>query len=155
MVPMTDIERLAAVEEIKQLRSRRDRALDLKDWSIYEGLHVPEHHSHSDGFEPWTSAVVMTQKIRQILDGVTSIHHCHTPDITLTERDKAKGIWAMEDNLFWRQGDEEHWLHGFGFYYETYEKRSGGWFFASRRLKRLTVKMSAGAIFGPNGAGKA
>jgi hypothetical protein len=54
----------------------------------------------------------------------------------------------MEDNLYWMQGDQEHWLHGFGFYHETYEKRNGQWVFTTRKLKRITVKMSPGAVFG-------
>jgi hypothetical protein len=96
----------------------------------------------------------MTANISRILDGVTSVHHSHTPDITLVSADKAQGVWGMEDNLFWRQDGQEHWLRGFGFYYETYEKRAGRWLFASRRLKRLAVRMSEGARFGPQGAGK-
>ena len=155
MDQMSDMERILAIEEIKRLKSRRDRALDTKDWETYESLHAPDHHSHSDGFAPWTTAAEMTANIRRILDGVISAHHSHSPDITFESPEKANGIWGMEDNLFWKQGGEDHWLHGFGFYYETYEKRDGKWMFATRRLKRLNVQMSPGALFGPNGAGKA
>ena len=154
MDQMTDVERILALEEIKRLKARRDRALDTKDWVTYEALHLPDHHSHSDGFAPWTTAAEMTANISRILEGVTSVHHSHTPDITFQSRDKAEAIWGMEDNLFWKQGTEDHWLRGFGFYYETYERRDGQWKFASRRLKRLNVKMSPGATFGPKGAGK-
>ena len=38
MTGMTDIETLLAIEEIKLLKSRRDRACDTKDWDLYRAL---------------------------------------------------------------------------------------------------------------------
>ena len=148
MGEMSDIERLVALEEIKQLKARRDRAVDMKDWATFESLHAPDHRSHADGFEEWTSAAQLVANIKANLEGVTTIHHSHTPDIRFQSAVTATGIWAMEDNLYWMQGDQEHWLRGFGFYHETYEKRDGQWVFTTRKLKRITVKMSPGAVFG-------
>jgi hypothetical protein len=54
----------------------------------------------------------------------------------------------MEDNLYWMQGDEEHWLHGYGFYHETVEKRDGVWLFTARSLKRTRRATSPGAMTG-------
>jgi hypothetical protein len=51
----------------------------------------------------------------------------------------------MEDNLFWSQDGEPHWLRGLGFYDEVYEKRNGRWVYVWRRLTRLKVSMSPGA----------
>lgn len=149
MDEMSDIERLVAIEDIKRLKSRRDRAVDMKDWATFEALHAPEHRSHNDGYEPWNSAAELLANVKKALEGVTTIHHSHTPDLTFQSRVKASGIWAMEDNLYWMQGDQEHWLHGYGFYHETYEKRNGQWVFTTRQLKRISVKMSPGAVFGP------
>ena len=145
MDQMSDVERLVAIEEIKQLKSRRDRAVDLKDWAAYEALHAPDHRSHVEGMDPWNSAAEMVRNVSAALANVTTVHHSHTPDITFESPTKANGIWAMEDNIFWTQGGEEHWLHGTGFYYETYEKRDGQWVFTWRRLKRQHVRMSPGA----------
>ena len=41
MEALTDIERLVAIEAIKQLKSRRDRALDLKEFDVYESYTPP------------------------------------------------------------------------------------------------------------------
>ena len=142
---MSDLERLVALEEIKHLKARRDRAVDTKDWDTYLALHAPDHCSHNDGFERWESAEVMVENVRRIMANVTSVHHSHTPEITFVSRTQATGIWAMEDNIFWMQDGEEHWLRGFGFYHETYEKRAGQWLFTSRRLERTVVKTSEGA----------
>jgi hypothetical protein len=120
----------------------------MKDWATFEALHAPNHKSHADGFEAWSTAAELVKNVKESLEGVTTVHHSHTPDLTFQAKDKAAGTWAMEDMLFWQQGAEDHWLHGYGFYHETYEKRDGKWVFTSRLLKRIRVDMSPGAVFG-------
>jgi hypothetical protein len=143
---LSDIERLVAIEDIKQLKSRRDRAVDMKDWATLESLHAPDHKSISE-YATWNTAAEMVANISHNHARMTAtLHHSHTPDITIQSRTKASGIWAMEDNDYWMQGDEEHWLRGFGFYYETYEKRDGRWVFTSRELKHRTCKVSPGGV---------
>jgi hypothetical protein len=146
---MSELEQVVATQEIMRLKSRRDRAVDLKDWQTLEEIHAPDHHSYVEGFPPWTTAAEMISNIRTSLEGVTSVHQCHTPDITFESPTRAKGIWAMEDYLSWRQGEAEHWLRGYGFYEEIYEKRDGRWVYVWRRLSRLKVDMSPGAVL-PN-----
>lgn len=146
MSEMPDLQRLVAIEDIKQLKSRRDRAVDMKDWATLEALHAPDHQSHVEGFPPWTSAAEMIRNVRASLEDVTSVHQCHTPDITFESPTRARGVWAMEDYLSWRQDDQEHWLRGYGFYEEVYEKRDGRWVYVWRRLTRLKVGMSEGAV---------
>lgn len=153
---MTEIERLIAIEEIKFLKARRIRAMDEKDYGLYEQLHAPEHvsdtyHDHTDdahGGQPAIGAKANTERLAQTLDGVVTVHHAHTPEIEFSSPTTATGVWAMEDRLFWKQGDEEHWLHGFGHYHERYEKRDGQWRFVYRRLTRLRVETSPGARMG-------
>lgn len=146
MTQMTDLERLIAIEDIKQLKARRDRAVDTKDWDTYRALHVDEHVSDNDGFPRYEGADVMIANVRQQLGpDKISVHHSHTPDITFESAMRAKGIWGMEDMIYWTQDGEEQWLHGFGFYHETYEKRDGKWLFSFRSLKRIHVRTSQDA----------
>ena len=150
MTEMSDIERLVALADIQQLKARRDHALDNKDWDLYIALHAPDHissHGAQDGGTMGSAADVARQ-LAVTLDGVTTAHHSHTPNITFESPTKAKCIWSMEDNLYWMQGDEEHWLHGYGFYHETVEKRDGVWVFTTRSLKRTRVARSPGAKMG-------
>ena len=42
---MTEIDNLVAIEEIKLLKARRIRAMDEKNWPLYESLHAPDHVS--------------------------------------------------------------------------------------------------------------
>lgn len=148
MGEMSDLERLLAIEDIKFLKARRDRAVDTKDFDTYEALHAPDHVSHNDGFARWNSREEMIANVRRLMADNITVHHSHTPQITFESPTRATGIWGMEDNIFWKQGDEEHWLQGFGFYHETYEKRDGSWLFTSRQLKRTHVRTSVGAMTG-------
>jgi hypothetical protein len=70
---------------------------------------------------------------------VATVHHCHTPEITLTSPTEATGIWAMEDLLFFADGTQ---LHGAGHYRETYEKRDGRWLITSLHLTRTLLRFS-------------
>ena len=45
--------------------------------------------------------------IRQVLDGVITVHHGHMPEITLTSPTTATGIWALEDQLWWPEGSPD------------------------------------------------
>lgn len=141
---LAGVERLEAIEDIKVLKSRRDRAVDAQDWETYAQLHAPDHRTNNDGHPPFTTAAAMIENLRHFLAGMKTVHHSHTPQITFESPTKASGIWSLEDYVFW-EGDDE-WMHGFGYYFETYEKRDGHWVFTSRRLQRTHVRSSPGAM---------
>lgn len=97
--PLDAIERIVAIEEIKQLKARRDHALDQKDWDTYAAVHAPDHHSHNDGHDQWPSPAKVIENLKRILEGVTTCHQSHTPKITFETPEKAHCVWSMEDNL--------------------------------------------------------
>ena len=76
------------------------------------------------------------------LENAATMHHCHTPEITLTSPVTATGIWAMEDWIIFGNGNE---LHGAGHYHETYEKQDGTW-----RIKTLHLTRTIQQITGDN-----
>jgi hypothetical protein len=154
---MSDIEWLVALEEIRQLKARRDRYVDAHDWEGYESLHAPDHVSHhapdqQTGMQPaaWTSAAEMVKNVRKIMTEVNSItvHHSYDPEIVFETAMKARGIWAMTAAEVFRDGaGETGWQISYGYYYETYEKREGVWLFTTRRWQRYLGTGSAGVIF--------
>lgn len=145
---MTELETLLAIEAIRNLKARRLRAMDEKRWADYEAMHAEDHVSDTYGDAPAIGTKANTAKLSAALRYITTVHHAHTPEITITGEDSATGVWAMEDMLFWKQGDEDHWLHGFGHYHERYRKGPQGWQFVYRKLTRIHVKTSPGAILG-------
>ena len=138
MSEMTDIERMVALEEIFRLKGRRDRALDTKDWETYIALHVPEHISENEGETPRHGARDNAEGVARILEGIQTVHHSHTPEITFETPTTARGVWGMEDILI-DAASKRLLLHGFGFYHERYQKRDGQWLFCWRQLRRTLV----------------
>jgi hypothetical protein len=144
---MTDLERLVAIEDIKALVARRVRSLDARDWETYQDCHAPEHVSGF--FKEAPDRAAMIEALKAETAGVTAIHHVHSPEIVVLSPTEAKGAWAMEDRRYWMQGDEEHWLHGWGYYHETYVKRDGVWLITSRELVRTRLEHSPGSSRAP------
>jgi hypothetical protein len=147
MTDMTDIERLVELAAIYRLKGLRDHAVDRKDWATYAGLHSDDYVAMSIGADPIVGGKAAADALAIQLANVTTIHHCHTPVIDFQDRDHATGIWAMEDNLFWKRNGEKQWLRGFGFYHERYMRGADGqWRFSYRRLERTHAETSPGAI---------
>lgn len=142
---MSDVEWLVALEHIRYLKARRDRFIDEHDYDAYQALHAPDHVSHNQGFEAWTSSAQMIANVREQMSGLTTFHHSHTPEILFESPVKATGTWAMSGAVIFQEDGADRWLLNAGYYDEAYEKRNGQWLFTSRRWRKtLTV--------GPQGA---
>lgn len=154
-ITLTAGEQLLAIESIKNTFAARLRCMDNKQWEIYPTLHTEDVVSETWGGapidrQPQTDGVAnrvvgnerLARTISALLDGatkITSVHHGHTPEIELTSNVTARGIWAMEDKLWWTNGDHEEHLHGYGHYHEEYRQEGGRWLISYRSLTRLRV----------------
>jgi hypothetical protein len=137
------------VEAIRQLKARYCRYLDTKDAESWSGVFTPDVRVLLDmavstgGADPMTAPPVagvdnFVPAVLASLDGVATVHHCHTPEIALTSETTATGIWAMEDLLIYPDGRE---LRGAGHYHETYEKRDGAWRIKALHLTRTILRV--------------
>ena len=143
---MTELEQLIELHAIYRLKARRDHAVDQKDWATYAALHSDDYVAMSIGATPIVGGNAAAKALAVMLVNVTTVHHSHTPVIDFQDRDHATGVWAMEDNLFWKRNGEKQWLRGFGFYHETYARGPDGqWRFTYRRLERTHSETSPGA----------
>jgi SnoaL-like domain len=142
---MSDVEWLVALEEIRLLKARRDRYADAHDWDAYQALHAPDHVSHNDGQEPWTSSSQMIENVSRIMNDMTTVHHSYDPEIVFDSPTTARGIWAMSGGGISTSGDRATWSHDYGYYYESYEKRDGRWMFTTRRWHHYFGHGSEGA----------
>lgn len=157
---MSDLAWLVALEEIRQLKARRDRYVDAHDWDGYAALHAPDHVSHhapsmdmGEAPEPWTSVTQMMDNIRRQMpeSGYHTAHHSYDPEIIFDTPTRARGIWAMTAAIVTTDADgKPYWNIAYGYYYEGYEKRDGRWLFTSRRWQR-----QFGVQSGPGGEGTA
>ncbi|SRR5579875_1013731 len=138
---MTDIERLIAAEEIKQLKARYFRCMDTKQWSGWEEVFTAD--AVMDVSEEQVDQHIIKGRdkiipfVSKVLEGVVTVHHGHMPEIEVTSPTTARGIWSMEDKLRWSNGKTT--LHGYGHYHETYEKVDGKWRIKTLKLTRLRI----------------
>jgi NADPH:quinone reductase-like Zn-dependent oxidoreductase len=138
---LNEIERLAAIEEIKVLRARFARCMDTKQWvemqdTIADDC-VFDARDGSVVTELWIGGEDIVANIRRNLETAVSVHHAHMPEIEITSPTTAKGIWAMQDLLCFAGGVK---LIGSGHYIEGYEKQSDGkWRLKTYQLTRLKV----------------
>ena len=159
---MTDIDRLLAIEEIKQLKARYFRCMDTKDWAGMQAVFTLDAVIDSSealmardqvtgqplgGAQPdeqWlvTGAAKFVSGLKETLAGVTTVHHGHMPEIEVTSPTTAHGIWSMEDMLRWPPGSQMTELHAYGHYTETYERVDGRWLIKTLRLTRLRVDLT-------------
>lgn len=147
---MNAIEKLVAIESIKQAKARYFRGLDSKDWQHYASSFAPdaqmdmrEQARNPDYLFIGRDAIVAF--VSKSLDSMITVHQGHTPEIEFTSDDTADVIWAMEDRL-WKKDDSVKkpfsQLNGWGHYRETYRNVNGEWLIQTTTLTRLHVVMT-------------
>ena len=158
---MVDLETLASIEEIKQLKAQYFRFADAGDLASYErlftadakidvrgalgpgdGAETQATSSFDDGALIVGGAAFVEFISRVSVPGTVSVHHGHMPEIEILSPTQARGVWAMEDRVWFPAGTPHRLMHGFGHYHETYERRDGRWLISSMRLVRLKVEMT-------------
>ncbi len=143
---MDDVARLAAIEDIRQLKARYYRCMDTKDWDGFRDVFAPDGLMDMRGEAGEAGLVRGNQAISDFVRGavgpVVTAHHGHMPEIEVTSPTTATGVWAMEDELWWPDGMH---MHGWGHYHETYRRTPDGWRIQTLTLTRLRVDRQAGA----------
>jgi SnoaL-like protein len=138
------------LEAIRKLKARYCRFLDTKDIESWRSLFASDVVVRLDmavstgGADPKPAPPLegadnFVPMVMAGLENAATMHHCHTPEITLTSATTATGIWAMEDWIIFSDGRE---LHGAGHYREIYEKQDGAWRIKSLHLTRTILRIS-------------
>ena len=126
---------LVVVEEIKQLKYRYLRTLDLKQWDAFEQCFVPEATGdYGEGLAfPDRDALVgyMRENLGPTL---VTMHQCHHPEIAV-DGDTATGRWYLEDKVI--SEESRFLLEGAAFYEDRYVRTADGWRFAHTGYRRL------------------
>ena len=154
---MTEAERLAAIEEIRQVKAKYFRGVDTEDGDLvrsilaadcaldYRGCctdpksgtdFMPAMNVVLNGRESWISGAFAKA-------GITSVHQGHQAEIEITGVSSAKAIWAMTDRLYMPPGAAYGVMRGFGYYHETYVREADGWKIATLKIERLRVEAMA------------
>ncbi len=133
---------LVVIEEIRQLKYRYLRSLDLKRWDEFEATFVPEATGdYGEGLE-FTSRAALVAFMRDSLGPrVVTLHQCHHPEIAV-DGDDATGTWYLEDKVI--MAEHRLILEGAAFYEDRYVRTPDGWRIAHtgyRRTYEATMSM--------------
>jgi hypothetical protein len=152
---MTETERLAAIEAIKQTKARYWRGVDLCDGELVRSVLAEdcELDYHGCCVDPQTKVdhlpamnVTLRGRDNWVSDGmarfgIVSVHQGHQADIETTGPDTAKGIWAFTDRMFFPAGGDISRLTGYGFYHDTYVRVGEAWQIKTTRISRIRVEV--------------
>ncbi len=136
-----------AAAQIKDLKARYFRLLDTKQWDEWKLLFTDDLRFEAPQDRPDQmdhDRESFVNGVRAVIGNAKTVHHGHMPEIELISSTEARGIWAMEDFIWWpdarRGSGEPRFLHGFGHYHETYRRTANGWRIASMKLERLHLE---------------
>ena len=148
MTEIDPITRLIAVEEIKQLKARYFRLMDTKDYVALRSVFADDavfDAACSLSIEPaadaenWihTGGDNIAAFIEGAVDPLRTVHHGHCHEVEVLSESEARGVIAMEDQIW--DADGKLFLHGMGHYHETYRKEGGAWRIVTSKITRLHV----------------
>lgn len=128
---------LQAIEQIKQLKARYFRGLDVCDLELLESVFADDvkidfiSSTYEFHLEGWAEA---KEFFRNAFTNTRfGFHGGHTPEITVTG-DTATGYWYLFDifiNL-----EKQEYLTGSAIYEDSYVKRDGRWLISKTGYKR-------------------
>ena len=135
-----DVKSLKQVEQIKKLKARYFRSVDMKLWEKLADVFTEDATVQfaTKANNVWQGRQQIVREISTALANATSIHHGHMPEIELTSEITATGIWAMSDYVLFAGRT----LRGCGHYEEDYVKEKGTWKIKRLRLIRLREEWS-------------
>ncbi len=135
-----DVQRLADIQAITQLKAWYCRCVDTKDWSGYASCLTDDTQLAGDGGTVQNGREEVVAFVSTALEHATTVHHVHNPEITLTGPDTATAIWAMNDYVEIPLASGQPFvLRGYGHYHEEYVRTPDGWRVKSSTVQRLRV----------------
>ncbi|WP_141007406.1 nuclear transport factor 2 family protein [Nocardioides humi] len=138
---------LVAIEEIKRLKHRYFRTLDLKQWEEYAdclAADVTARYGTQAMGEPLhfdSRADVVAYMEQNLGPSVITIHIANHPEIDV-DGDTAQGSWAFEDTVIVPELAVQ--IRGGGYYVDGYRRDpDGAWRITSTRYERIYEAMTS------------
>ena len=132
---------LTDLEDIRQLKYRYARAIDLRDFDLLGSLLTVdfEWESHDNAelskWYTWDRARYLDVVRRKFPASVVSQHHVHHPEIVLDGPNEAAGRWYNEVRIL--DLDNRLVTSSTSFYIERYRRVSEHWLIARIRYERV------------------
>jgi hypothetical protein len=154
---MNAIDRLTAIESVRNTKATYWYAMDMKDWPLLASVFTDDavfdmrgERAHSLGQDlkdlppieqsiaERDPAVTVGAKaiagfIRSVVEHWITVHHGAAPIIEVTGPETAKAIWPLFDYI----DDRRNALKGYGHYHEEYRKTGDRWLISRCVLTRI------------------
>ncbi|MGH3716204.1 MAG: nuclear transport factor 2 family protein [Micromonosporaceae bacterium] len=121
---------LIALEEIRRLKYRYLRLLDLKCWDEFAEVFTADataDYGSPSGGRPlrFGNRDEIVAYMKQTLGpGLTTVHSCGQPEIEVSG-DTATGIWCLEDTVI--VPAHQALIRGSAYYHDRYRREDGVW----------------------------
>lgn len=115
---------LAAIEEIKQLKYRYFRLLDLRKWAEFRECFTEDATGGYAGLDFANPDDIVAYLSENMGPGLISLHQGHHPEIVVTG-ETATGTWYLQDQIIVPEFD--FFLTGAAFYQDRYRLTDSGW----------------------------
>jgi hypothetical protein len=115
---------LAVLEELRQLKYRYLRTLDLKRWDDFADTLTPDvktNYGEQLSFDDRDSVVAFMRN--SLGPTIITVHQCHHPELTI-DGDTATGTWYLEDKVI--VTEHRMLLTGAAFYDDAYRRCDDG-----------------------------
>ena len=144
---MQPLERLEAVDAIRNLKARYFRLIDTKQWEALCDVFTPDMRVVTPDGRVWMEGGdAYAASLKAGLSDAVSCHQGLTAEIAVGDDNTATDIWAMQDVITWiDRHPREGWkaILGRGHYHETYRRCADGcWRIATLTLTRLSLDIT-------------
>jgi hypothetical protein len=115
---------LAVLEDLRQLKYRYLRTLDLKRWDDFADTLTPDvktNYGKQLSFDDRDSVVAFMRN--SLGPTIITVHQCHHPELTI-DGDTATGTWYLEDKVI--VTEHRMLLTGAAFYDDAYRRCDDG-----------------------------
>jgi SnoaL-like domain len=120
---------LVALEEIRRVKYRYLRCVDLKLWDEMADVFTPDAsadygtHAVKESLNLRGRVEILSYLRENLGPNIITVHRCGQPEIEV-DGDRATGIWSFEDTVI--AMDFKVLIKGAAFYEDTYERGEDG-----------------------------
>jgi hypothetical protein len=131
---------LVVLEQLRQLKYRYLRTLDLKQWDDFADTLTPDvRTNYGEQLTFDDRDAVVTFMRNSLGPTIITVHQCHHPELSI-DGDTATGTWYLEDKVI--VTEHRMLLTGAAFYDDTYRRcDDGAW-----RISRTGYRRSYEAV---------
>jgi len=141
------LQQLSDFEDIRTLKHRYFRGIDTADLELLEPLFTADIEVDYRGGSFRAKFSGRDNMLKFLANSFNanalSMHHGHTPEITLTGEDSAEGIWYLEDLFIARDSGTQ--TSGTSLYRDVYRREDGRWKIARTEYDRVIEMVSTSA----------